>query len=162
MSDGVAGRIQVRLVSDRDDVVNVAPLFDSYRIFYGQPSDIEASFSFLLERWKQRETVIYFASVDDEMVGFVQLFPSFASDVMRRLWILNDLFVKPAYRRLDIGHNLMKRAEQHAQETDSFGLTLSTAISNLHAQALYLSEGYVRDDAFPVFNKHLIIKDTIT
>jgi GNAT superfamily N-acetyltransferase len=121
-----------------------APLFDQYRVFYGQTSDIEASYRFLRERWIARESVL-----------FLQLFPVFLSGQMRRLWVLNDLYVKPDARRKGTARALMRRAEQHALETASAGLTLSTGIDNVNAQALYESEGYVRDSLFFYYNRFL-------
>jgi ribosomal protein S18 acetylase RimI-like enzyme len=49
----------------------------------------------------------------------------------------------------------MRRAEQHASETGSAGLTLSTAINNVSAQTLYELEGYVRDSEFLYYNRFL-------
>ena len=72
---------------------------------------------------------------------------------MRRLWLLNDLYVHPGSRRSGVGRQLMQRAEQHARETGAAGFTLSTALDNKTAQALYESEGYERDSRFCVYNK---------
>jgi GNAT superfamily N-acetyltransferase len=133
-----------------------APLFDQYRVFYGQTSDIEASYRFLRERWIARESVLLLAIEEGgEGSGFVQLFPVFLSGQMRRLWVLNDLYVKPDARRKGTARALMRRAEQHALETASAGLTLSTGIDNVNAQALYESEGYVRDSLFFYYNRFL-------
>ena len=131
-----------------------APLFDQYRVFYGQTPDLEASYRFLRERWIARESVLFLALDDGgEAIGFVQLFPVFLSGQMRRFWLLNDLYVKPSGRRQGTARGLMQRAEEHARETGSAGLTLSTAIDNVNAQALYESEGYVRDSQFFHYNR---------
>jgi ribosomal protein S18 acetylase RimI-like enzyme len=74
---------------------------------------------------------------------------------MRRIWLLNDLFVDAGARMSGIGRALMRRAEQHARETGSAGLTLSTAVDNAQAQALYESELYTRDSVFCVYNRAL-------
>ncbi len=133
-----------------------APLFDQYRVFYGQTPDLEASYEFLRERWIARESVLFLAIEDGgEASGFVQLFPFFLSGPMRRFWVLNDLYVKPSGRRKGTARALMRRAEQHACETGSAGLTLSTAIDNVNAQTLYESEGYVRDSLFFYYNRFL-------
>jgi GNAT superfamily N-acetyltransferase len=130
----------------------IAPLFDQYRVFYKQTPDIEASYRFLRERWIARESVLFLALDEGgEPVGFVHLYPFFLS--MRRFWVLNDLYVTPPARRKGTARALMRRAAQHASETGSAGLTLSTAIDNVHAQALYESEGYVRDTRFFSYNR---------
>jgi GNAT superfamily N-acetyltransferase len=129
-----------------------SPLFDQYRVFYKQTPDLEASYRFLRERWIARESVLFLA-LDErgEAVGFVHLYPFFLS--MRRFWVLNDLYVTPPARRKGTARALMRCAAQHAFETGSAGLTLSTGIDNVHAQALYESEGYVRDTRFLSYNR---------
>lgn len=141
--------------AERDaDIRSIAPLFDEYRVFYGQPSDEDASYRFLRERWLARESILFaaFGGVADPL-GFVHLYPLFVSDRMLRFWVLNDLYVRPEARRSGVGRALMQRAEEHARETGSAGLTLSTAIDNTKAQALYESEGYARDDMFFYYNR---------
>ena len=83
-----------------------------------------------------------------EAVGFMQLYPSFSSVSLGRLWILNDLFVDPAVRRGGVGRRLLERARAWAVETRARGLVLSTGVTNKTAQALYESCGWSRDDEF--------------
>ncbi len=130
------------------DLDDVAPLFDGYRQFYGQPSDLAAARAFLAERLRRDESVIFVAIADDVTLGFTQLYPSFSSVSVRRLWILNDLFVSPAARRGGVGRRLLERARDWAVETDSKGLTLTTAVTNSAARSLYESCGWRRDDEF--------------
>ena len=132
-------------VGDLDDV---APLFDGYRQFYGQPSDLAAARAFLAERLRRDESVIFVAIADDVTLGFTQLYPSFSSVSVRRLWILNDLFVDTGARRAGVGRALLARARAWAVETDAKGLTLSTEVSNESAQHLYESCGWTRDSEF--------------
>jgi GNAT superfamily N-acetyltransferase len=132
------------------DLDAAAPLFDAYRQFYGQRSDPRAARAFLEERLRRDESVIFLAVSDDgrEAVGFTQLFPSFSSISVRRLWILNDLFVAPGVRGGGVGRRLLERAREWAIETDAKGLILATAVTNSAAQALYESCGWRRDDEF--------------
>jgi GNAT superfamily N-acetyltransferase len=85
---------------------------------------------------------------DGAIVGFTQLYPSFSSVSMKRLWVLNDLFVAPEARASGAGHALLDRAERWADETGAKGLTLSTQITNLTAQRLYEACGWTKDDEF--------------
>lgn len=131
------------------DVDQIAPLFDQYREFYKQSSDPTAAQNFLRDRLQSDESVIFFARADNGMaLGFVQLFPSFSSIAMKRLWILNDLYVRPEARRQDVGRALMKQAEEFAKQSAARGLTLKTAMDNQPAQALYESLDWKRDDKF--------------
>jgi GNAT superfamily N-acetyltransferase len=131
------------------DLDRVAPLFDAYRVFYGQPADIERATRFLHERFQHHDTVIMLA-VDNEGegVGFVQLFPMFTSVCTARTYLLNDLFVAPAARRQGVAAALMHEAMDFARAVGAFGMTLATAHTNVPAQHLYESLGWKRDDEF--------------
>ena len=141
------------MAASADDVRKIAPLFDAYRRFYKAAPDPDGALAFLLERWRLRESVLFAAFDGERAVGFVQLYPLFLSVEMRRFWLLNDLFVDGGERRGGVGRALMRRAEQHARETETAGLTLSTAVDNVTAQGLYESESYVRDVKFFVYNR---------
>jgi GNAT superfamily N-acetyltransferase len=145
--------VEVRQAECEGDVRAVTPLFDAYRAFYKMPRDPEASYAYLDERWRLRESVLFVAFVAGAPAGFVHLFPSYTSLRLRRLWILNDLYVDPAQRRLGVARTLMRRAERHARETGATGLTLATDVVNVNAQALYRSEGYERPEEFYTFNR---------
>lgn len=126
----------------------IAPLFDAYRQFYKAPSDIEASRQFIFDRLTNDESVIFLAMEAERALGFVQLYPLFASVALQSLWLLNDLYVDPSARKQGVGEKLMKHAEQFAQETGSHGLFLRTATDNYAAQGLYEKCGWVRDEKF--------------
>lgn len=126
----------------------VVALFDAYRQFYKQASDLDGARSLLRERIERGESVIFLAMQGEKAVGFVQLYPMFSSDAMKRLWILNDLFVAPEARRSGAAKLLMERARQWAVETKAKGLVLETAVTNVAAQRLYESLGWKRDDLF--------------
>jgi GNAT superfamily N-acetyltransferase len=147
--------VVIRSPESAEELFAVAPLFDAYRVFYNAASDPAGARNFLYDRWRLRESVLFIAYDGAEPQGFVQLYPIFASGEMRRLWLLNDLFVADAARRSGIGRALMRRAEQHARETGAVGLTLSTALDNARAKRLYESELYERDSVFCVYNRML-------
>ena len=129
----------------------LVPLFDSYRVFYRRPSDPAGARCFLADRIARRESVIYLAVVEAAPAGFVQLYPSFSSASMQRLWILNDLYVAADARRQGVGQALLARARRLAEETGAKGLTLSTGVDNAAAQQLYEGEGWIRDRNFYVY-----------
>jgi ribosomal protein S18 acetylase RimI-like enzyme len=131
-----------------DHLEEVAKLFDQYRVFYQQPSDPEAARQFLEQRFESQDSALLLAREDDQIVGFIQLYPSFSSISMQRVWILNDLFVAESHRGQGIARLLMGRAEKYAQETDAVRIILATQISNAAAQALYESLGYIKDEVF--------------
>ena len=126
----------------------VSKLFDQYRVFYKQPSDLEAARKFLQERFQKNDSTVFVASNDGCIVGFTQLYPSFSSVSMKRVWILNDLFVEETCRRKGVAKLLMSAAENFARETQAVRLILATQISNTATQALYESLGYSKDEEF--------------
>ena len=136
------------IVAGAEHVDDVARLFDQYRVFYEQASDPGAAKDFIATRLDAGDSVILCAVQNDEIVGFTQLYPSFTSVGMRPLWILNDLFVAKSARRRGVGRRLMQAARDHAEQTGAVRLLLETGISNTGAQALYESEGWIRDDEF--------------
>ena len=135
-------------LADSVRVREIAELFNEYRIFYRQPSDIEGAVAFLKARFEKKDSVIYTANDDSRLAGFVQLYPSFSSVSMRPIWILNDLFVAKLDRGKGVATQLMQAARQHAEATDAIRLQCATEISNIAAQALYESLGYVKDEVF--------------
>ena len=132
-----------------DDLDLIVPLFDAYRQFYRQPSDIQLARSFLLDRLRNNESIIFLA-VDSSgsALGFTQLFPSFSSGMARPIFILNDLFVVPTARRRKVGRALLKAAADFGLESGAVRLTLCTAVDNVPAQSLYESSGWRKDNVF--------------
>lgn len=126
----------------------VSKLFDQYRVFYNSSSDYEAAREFLKERLEKGDSTIFAASVGGRLVGFTQLYPSFSSVAMKRVWILNDLFINEDYRGKGVAKSLMSAAENFARETGCVRIVLATQISNVAAQSLYESRGYTKDEEF--------------
>lgn len=142
-----ASQLQIVLVT-LEQVGLVAPLFDAYRQFYGQPPDIDGARRFLAERLGRGESVILAVVEGGRALGFTQLYPSFSSVSMKPIWILNDLFVVEDARRRGVGARLLRAARDHATKTGAVRLALSTAVTNTTAQALYERDGWRRDTAF--------------
>ncbi|QJP96280.1 MULTISPECIES: GNAT family N-acetyltransferase [Pseudomonas] len=127
----------------------VAKLFDAYRGFYGQPSNLEQSRAFIAERMAGNESAIFLVEDESgEVLGFVQLYPTFSSIDAHRTWLLSDLFTTPAARGRGVGRLLMNTARDFAVETGAKGLMLETATDNFTAQGLYESLGWVRDTGY--------------
>lgn len=120
-------------------------LFDLYRRFYQQESDLEGAKQFLRERISKDQSVAFISFEGDEPLGFVQLYPSFSSVSMKPSWILNDLYVKKETRGRGIGENLLQTAIQFAAETGAKGLFLETANDNENAQRLYEKIGFKKE-----------------
>jgi ribosomal protein S18 acetylase RimI-like enzyme len=135
-----------------EDVDAVAPLFDAYRIFYGQDPDLARAHAFLSARLGAGESVLFVARADGEAVGFTQLYPTFSSTRTCRVFVLNDLFVTPAARGRSVADALMAEAEAFAAGAGAASLSLETAVTNHIAQALYERRGWTQEKGFLRYN----------
>ena len=146
-----AGAAALRIVrATAGDLDALVPLFAAYRAFYGLADDPRAR-PFLAERLAREESVVLLAWRGTRAVGFTQLYPSFASLALGRMFVLYDLYVVPGARRGGTGAALLRAAVEHARGAGAVELLLQTAVTNLPAQRLYEREGWVRDDEFLVY-----------
>lgn len=139
--------IQVRQATIAD-IDLLSPLFDGYRQFYGKPGDVALARNFLLERFQHNQSIIFVAIQGPRALGFTQLYPSFSSVSAARTFILNDLFVVAQARRCRVGAMLLEAAANFGRSAGAVHLSLSTAMDNDSAQALYAANGWVRDTGF--------------
>lgn len=153
-----AGKTACRVVrASLDDLDDLAPLFDDYRVFYRQPSDPARAWAFLGERLERGESVIFLArDRGSKALGFTQLYPGFSSVSTRRLWILNDLYVETGARQCGVARALVEAAHVHARDAGALRVVLSTSRDNTSAQALYESFGYVRETQMQEYSLELI------
>ena len=135
----------VRL-AELDDVDALVPLFDAYRQFYDQPSDLTRARNWLRARIGANESVVLLAERDGRAVGFTQLYPMYSSVQTARIWVLNDLYVVPGERRLGAAKALLKAAIDYARDDGASRLQLETGRRNLAARALYQAAGWQEDD----------------
>lgn len=134
----------------------LADLFNQYRQFYEQESDLDACRDFLSQRIVYNQSVIFAARLETgEIVGFTQLYRSFCSVELEGLIYLYDLFVAPSARRQGVARALMEAAREYGVGQGACRLQLETAVSNLPGQALYESLGWKRDKEF--FTYHLAL-----
>lgn len=137
--------LEIRKATQKD-VDEISRLFDDYRVFYGKESDLEGAQQFLCERLNNGESVIFMAIYNDSVCGFMQLYPLFSSTRMKKLWLLNDLFVASPHRNKGIAKLLLEKAKSYAKETNSVGFILETARNNVEANHLYRSMGLEIDN----------------
>ena len=130
----------------------VVPLFDQYRIFYRQPSDLDAARRFLRARIQHRDSVIFLAimgkGANELGAGFALLYPSFNSVTATPIWILNDLYVLEGVRRKGVAQRLIDRGRELAEDTGATLISLSTGRENHPSRRLYERLGFAQDDTF--------------
>lgn len=139
--------MEIRALGE-DDLPQLATLFDQYRVFYRQPTDRAAARTFVSQRLSRGDSAFLGAVVHDVLVGFVQMYPSYTSVGMGRLWILNDLYVSADARKRGVATALMQAAKEYAEMTGARGMALSTARDNHAAQHLYEKLGWQRDEDY--------------
>lgn len=129
-----------------EDANAITHLFHKYRSFYGYDGNIVQEKEFLQNRITNNEAVIFFADSKSEAVGFMQLYPLFSSTRMKKLWLLNDLYVDESSRGQGIAKALLQEAKTFSKQTGSCGFYLETAKTNTEANRLYLSSNLTLDE----------------
>ena len=137
---------------DTSTLYLVETLFDKYRVFYQQPSDVTLARQFLQQRLSNNESVI-FAAADNQNgetipAGFTQLYPLYSSVRTQKNWILNDLYVEANYRKQGIGRKLIEAAMHFAKGEGATYIQLETMPDNTNAQRLYESIGFEQYNPF--------------
>jgi ribosomal protein S18 acetylase RimI-like enzyme len=131
-----------------EDLEGVSDLFNLYRMFYQQASDLEGAKTYIKKRIESKESVIFVVKDKQKYVGFTQIYPTFSSISMKRAWILNDLYVDSESRKQGVGEMLLHKAKDFAIETRAKSISLSTAPDNYSAQRLYERNGFIQDSQF--------------
>ncbi|QYK00187.1 GNAT family N-acetyltransferase [Shewanella psychrotolerans] len=109
-------------IAIEDDLSALAILFDKYRQNLGQAASIEDSHEFMRSRLSENDSVIFVAIVDEQVIGFIQLYPSFSSRFLKPLWYFDDLYVAEPYRHNGIGRCLVDKAKELADETNALAV----------------------------------------
>ena len=135
------------------DLEPLAALFDQYRQFQRQVSDIAASRAFIRDRLGFGQSVVFIAVDGASALGFAQLYPSFSSVSLSRVFVLNDLFVHEAGRRKGVASSLLAAVEAYAWALGASRVTLNVAKDNPTAQQLYEARGWRADQQFNMYHR---------
>lgn len=135
------------------DLPELATLFDAYRQFQGQASDVPAARRFLQQRFDHGESVVFVCHDGDQPLGFAQLYPIYSSVSMSRVFVLNDLFVQAHGRRKGVAARLLSAVEAYAWSLGAARISLNVARDNLSAQELYRSQGWQQDGQYFMFHR---------
>jgi ribosomal protein S18 acetylase RimI-like enzyme len=131
------------------DLHETARLFDLYRQFYEQRPDLMQAEQYIRARTESGESVVLVAEdAAGALTGFCQLYPSFCSVAAGPIYVLYDLFVAPEARRTGVAKALLAAAHERARADGKVRMDLTTAKTNVKAQALYESMGWRRDEVF--------------
>ena len=128
------------------DLKNLSVLFNSYRMFYGKESDIRVAEEFLRSRIENKDSKIFICEFNNELSGFVQLYPIFSSTRVSKYWLLNDLFVDINKRGKGYSKLLIERSKELDIESKACGMMLETEKSNHIGNMLYSSTGFKKNE----------------
>lgn len=131
-------------------------LFNEYRIFYEQQSDLAGCRTFIEKNLRQNRSKL-FLLLDDRgvAVGFSQLYPAISSLTMHHYYYLSDLYIDKAARGKGYARYLMNFITDFCTCEGAERLTLDTALINQIAQSLYESLGYQREEVYITYHQSL-------
>ena len=136
-----------------EDLDTVSNLLDEFRQLQGKESNLAACRDFLKERMNHGDSVVFLASIGTRPVGFAQLYPSYSTTALARVFILNDLYVSSAGRRAGTASALLSAIETYAWSFGACRVSLNVAQVNSTAQKLYLARGWSQDQEFFMFHR---------
>ena len=128
------------------DLKNLSVLFNSYRMFYGKKFDLKVAEEFLRSRIKKKDSKIFVCDFNNELSGFVQLYPLFSSTRVSKYWLLNDLYVDVNKRGKGFSKFLIERSKELVIESKACGMMLETEKSNDIGNKLYPSTGFKKNE----------------
>ena len=125
------------------DLKAVVEIVMKYRDFYGveeqSREDVEA---FIKCRFENQQSKVFIAtSENSEVIGFVQLYPSYSTVSLRPQWILNDFYVEKNYRKQGYGTKLMESVKSYFKDCAK-GFILVTDKDNVTAKSFYDKNGW--------------------
>ena len=136
----------------KEDLHQLAVLFDEYRQFYGTSSNVQQSHQFLKHRFDNKESVIFIHVKDEVFTGFVLLYLAFSSVSCETYYILDDVYVTPSYRNQGSAKQLIDTAILFFFFLNAQRISLETQKNNHLSHRLYEHMGFIRDDEFKTFH----------
>lgn len=146
-----------------EDIDALAPLFDGYRVFYGYESNLPVARDYIADRMSGGDSTVLVAVAPDEpssLIGFTQLYPTWCSLELARIFVVYDLFVSPAGRGHGVAAALMEAARDFGAAQGAARLELATAHTNLPAQRLYGRLGWALDTEYRHYELPLATQET--
>jgi ribosomal protein S18 acetylase RimI-like enzyme len=113
---------------------------------YIVPSEQNAKkwISFVFESIKEAKAIVLLAEMSGKPIGFIHL--SFPREEKYQISIgfatIHEIYVKPAYRRLGVGNQLMKETLRIIKERNFKNVRLSVISRNVEAVQFYKKFGF--------------------
>lgn len=101
------------LLSEIVQLHKVTALYILYRrAINANDTDSTLIEKYLYDRMAKKQALMLEARVNDVIVGFAHLYPSFSSVKMRKIYIMRDIFITQKFCNSEIGSMLIRRAEE--------------------------------------------------
>jgi GNAT superfamily N-acetyltransferase len=109
--------MHIRLATEID-IEPLTVLFNQYRQSLGQTSQLANCRQFISNRVSESDTMIFIASDEQQPLGFLQLYPSYSSLLLKPVWYFDDVYVVEACRGEGIAKQLIQKAKSLADSTE--------------------------------------------
>jgi GNAT superfamily N-acetyltransferase len=138
---GDYGEVTVTRLRDDDPAhwADAVRLLDEYRQYYGANPAPEAAATWLREMVDAARARVYVAGEADGICT-VAVVP--AALTLRTVWLVRDLYVRPAARRRGVARELLEAVTDEARASGAHRLSLQTEADNVRAIDLYATTGF--------------------
>lgn len=121
----------------------VLPLIRKYQEFYNiDKIDDDKNRAFFSQfGYSSNKGCLFGYRLNGKFVAFATVYFCYASSIISKVGVMNDLFTSLEYRQQGIGKELIKHCENYAKENGAVRLQWVTAASNEAALATYKSLG---------------------
>ena len=128
---------------DKKNLDEVLPLIRKYQEFYAVKNiDDNNNKNFFSQFGPLSEKGCLFGyRKEGKLVAFATVYFSYASSIISKVAIMNDLYTLEEYRRHGIAAELIRHCEKYAKENGAVRLQWVTAASNKTAQSIYKALG---------------------
>ena len=130
-------------VIDDNNLNEVLPLIRKYLAFYDVTDidDNKNQLYFSQFGAHSDKGCLFGCRVSGEIVAFATVYFSYASSILSKVAIMNDLYTLEDFRGNGIGTELIKHCEKYAKEHGAARLQWVTASGNKAAQSVYNALG---------------------
>lgn len=133
---------------EAEDLEAVVDLAFEYVDFYGSTppprEQMKQIFAHLLE--SPERGLQFVAEGEGQLLGFATMYFTFSTLSAKPAAVMNDLFVKPEFRRQAVGEHLLEACKKYVKQHEYAYLEWVTASNNVNAQGFYDRMGATRSD----------------
>ena len=126
-----------------DNLKEILPLIREYQKFYKVTNiDDEKNREFFSQFGVSScKGCLFGYRKNGELIAFATVYFSYASSIISKVAVMNDLFTSEAFRKQGIATELIKYCEKYSKENGAARLQWVTAASNQTAQSIYKALG---------------------